>query len=185
MDWSKWLFIDWEVALAVVLSATAVYFALIFYTRIMGLRSFAKLSSYDFAMTVAMGSILASTILSKSPALLKGLLAIAILFLLQGCISVIRRKSTVIRRLVDNQPIVLMAHGEFNWDNIKEAKMSKNDLQEVLRKNGIKSTSEVFAMVMETTGDMSVIKTSDTPADIEIFDDIRDYELIVHHKNFK
>ncbi len=183
MDWSKWFLIDWQVALAVIMSATAVYVALIVYTKLMGLRSFAKLSSYDFAMTVAMGSILASTVLSKSPALLKGLLAIAILFVLQGSISVLRRKSSAFRKLVDNQPIVLMAHGEFFWDNIKEAKMSKSDLAEVLRKNGIKAKSEVFAMVMETTGDMSVIKTSDTPANAEIFEDIRDYDYIVNHKD--
>jgi uncharacterized membrane protein YcaP (DUF421 family) len=51
-------------------TALGFYLVLMLFARLMGLRSFSNLSSYDFAMTVAIGSILASTILSDSPSLL-------------------------------------------------------------------------------------------------------------------
>jgi len=179
MKWENWLSIDWQQVLGISLSAIGFYVGLMLFTRLMGLRSFSKLSSHDFAMTVGIGSILASTVLSDKPSLLQGLFAVAVLFLIQGVISVIRRKIKPLKALIDNQAIILMAHGEYLEDNLKEANLSNSDVQEVLRKNGIKAKIEVFAVIMETTGDMSVIKNNDVEPDWSLFDDIRDSELLL------
>lgn len=183
MQWEKWFAIEWPQIVGISLSALGLYLGLILFTRLMGLRSFSKLSSYDFAMTVAIGSILASTILSDSPSLSQGLVAVAVLFLIQGSISLIRRKFKPLKSLIDNQAIILMAHGEYFCDNLKEANLTKSDVQEVLRKNGLKSKSEVFAVIMETTGDMSVIKQDNTAPDWSLFDDIRDSHLLINSNN--
>lgn len=151
-----------------------------------GAAQFFKISSHDFAMTVAIGSILASTVLSDSPSLMQGLFAVAVLFVMQGLISMIRRKVKPLKSLIDNRAIILMAHGEYFADNLAEANLSTSDVQEVLRKNGLKSKTEVFAVIMETTGDMSVIKNNDVPPDWALFDDIRDSELLMrpsHHES--
>ena len=183
MQWEKWFAIEWQQIVGISLSALGLYLGLILFTRLMGLRSFSKLSSYDFAMTVAIGSILASTILSDSPSLAQGLVAVAVLFLIQGSISLIRRKFKPLKSLIDNQAIILMAHGEYFCDNLKEANLTKSDVQEVLRKNGLKAKSEVFAVIMETTGDMSVIKNDNTAPDWSLFDDIRDSHLLINSNN--
>ncbi len=179
MEWQSWFLIDLEQVIGILLSVIGFYFCLILFTRIAGLRSFSKLSSYDFAMTIGIGSILASTVLSKSTSLLQGLFAVSMLFILQALVSLVRRRIKPIKALLDNQPIILMANGEYFWDNLKEANLSTSDVQEVLRKNGIKSKSEVFAVIMETTADMSVIKNNDVAPDWSLFDDIRDSELLV------
>lgn len=179
MKWETWFSMDWQQVLGIGLSAIGFYIGLMLFTRLMGLRSFSKLSSHDFAMTVAIGSILASTIISDTPSLLQGLFAVAVLFLIQGIISVIRRKVKPLKSLIDNQAIILMAHGEYFEDNLKEASLSTSDVQEVLRKNGIKSKTEIFAVIMETTGDMSVIKNNDVTPDWTLFNDIRDSELLI------
>ena len=179
MKWETWLSIDWQQVMGISVSAVGFYIGLMLFTRLMGLRSFSKLSSHDFAMTVGIGSILASTVLSDKPSLLQGLCAVAVLFLIQGIVSLIRRKIKPLKALIDNQAIILMAHGEYFSDNLKEANLSKSDVQEVLRKNGIKAKTEVFAVIMETTGDMSVIKNNDVTPDWSLFDDIRDSELLI------
>lgn len=178
MKWQSWFAIDWQQVLGITLSALGFYITLMVFTRLLGLRSFSKISSYDFAITVGIGSILASTILSESPSLLQGLLAVAVLFILQAFISLIRRKFKPIEALIDNQPIILMAHGEYFPENLKEANLSTSDVKEVLRKNGIKSKKEIFAVIMETTGDMSVIKNDDNTPEFSLFDDIRDSHLL-------
>ncbi|HAM61408.1 MAG: DUF421 domain-containing protein [Psychrobacter sp.] len=179
MDWQTWFSINWQQVVGIALSVIGFYFCLILFTRIVGLRSFSKLSSYDLAMTVGIGSILASTVLSKSTSLLQGVFAIGMLFTLQAVLSIIRRKFKPFKALIDNQPIILMANGAYLYDNLKEAKLSENDIKQILRKNGIKSKSEVFAVIMETTADISVIKSSDTSPDWSLFDDIRDNEILV------
>ena len=92
MKWETWFSIDWQQLLGISLSAVGFYIGLMLFTRLMGLRSFSKLSSHDFAMTVGIGSILASTVLADKPSLLQGLFAVAMLFLIQGAISIVRRK---------------------------------------------------------------------------------------------
>jgi uncharacterized membrane protein YcaP (DUF421 family) len=179
MQWQSWFAIEWQQVLGICLSAVGLYLGLMLFTRLMGLRSFSKLSSYDFAMTVAVGSILASTILSDLPSLSQGLLAIGVLFIIQASISVVRRKVKSIKALIDNQPIILMAHGEYFCSNLQEANLTTSDIQQVLRKNGLKSKTEVFAVIMETTGEMSVIKNNEGIADCSLFDDIRDSELLI------
>ncbi|MEN2752249.1 YetF domain-containing protein [Psychrobacter sp. FBL11] len=179
MKWENWFSIDWQQVVGISLSAVGFYIGLMMFTRLMGLRSFSKLSSHDFAMTVAIGSILASTVLSDTPSLLQGLCAVGALFVIQGLVSIIRRKIKPLKALIDNQPIILMAHGEYFWDNLKEANLSTSDVQQVLRKNSIKSKSEVFVVIMETTGDMSVIKNNDVTPDWSLFNDIRDSDLLI------
>lgn len=179
MEWQTWFLIEWQQVVGITLSVIGFYFCLILFTRLVGLRSFSKLSSYDLAMTVGIGSILASTVLSKSTSLLQGVFAIAMLFALQAIVSIIRRKSKPIKAILDNEPIILMVKGEYIWENLKEAKLSTNDIKQILRKNGIKSKSEVFAVIMETTADMSVIKNNDATPDWTLFDDIRDNELLI------
>ncbi|MGM8885268.1 DUF421 domain-containing protein [Psychrobacter sp. 1U2] len=179
MDWQTWFSIDWQQVVGIALSVMGFYFCLILFTRIVGLRSFSKLSSYDLAMTVGIGSILASTVLSKSTSLLQGVLAIGMLFTLQALLSIVRRKFKSFKALIDNQPIILMANGDYLYNNLKQAKISENDIKQILRKNGIKSKSEVFAVIMETTADISVIKTSDISPDWSLFDDIRDNRILV------
>lgn len=112
---------------------------------------------------------LASTVLSESPSLLQGLTAVAALFIIRALVSIIRRNVKLLKSLIDNQPIILMAHGEYLWDNLKEAKLTTNDVQQVLREYSIKAKSQVFAVIMETTGDMSVLKKDDTLADESLF----------------
>ena len=73
--------VDSTQVLGIFVTAVGIYAGLMLFTRLMGLRSFSKLSSHDFAMTVGIGSILASTVLSKNPSLLQGLVAIASLYL--------------------------------------------------------------------------------------------------------
>ena len=109
MDWQTWFSINWQQVVGIALSVIGFYFCLILFTRIVGLRSFSKLSSYDLAMTVGIGSILASTVLSKSTSLLQGVFAIGMLFTLQAVLSIIRRKFKPFKALIDNQPIILMA----------------------------------------------------------------------------
>ena len=70
MDWQTWFSINWQQVVGIALSVIGFYFCLILFTRIVGLRSFSKLSSYDLAMTVGIGSILASTVLSKSTSMM-------------------------------------------------------------------------------------------------------------------
>lgn len=153
----SWIESTLTASLMVVLSTLGIYAALILFTRIAGLRSFSKISSFDFAITVAIGSIVASTILSKNPPLLQAIIALGMLYLVQITVASLRGSSKMMNFLVDNEPLLLMEGEHILEKNLKKAKVTHSDLRGKLREANVTQMSQVKAVVMETTGDVSVL----------------------------
>jgi uncharacterized membrane protein YcaP (DUF421 family) len=174
IDWN-WITTTGTALLMVVLSALGIYVALLALTRLTGLRSFSKMSSFDFAITVAFGSIVASTILAPSPALLTGVAGLAVLYAIQYAVSKSRRLTSTVERLVDNEPLLVMAGAEVLTNHLDRARMTEDDLRSKLRMSGISHPSQVLAVVFETAGDVSVVKTSDD-VDPWVFEGVRGAE---------
>jgi uncharacterized membrane protein YcaP (DUF421 family) len=139
-----------------VAASLAIYLWVIAATRLAGLRSFSKMSAFDFAMTVAIGSIIASTALGAAP-LSAGLVAVAVLYLAQVTVSRLRL-ATGIEGLVDNTPLLLMYDGEILDDHVARARLTRDDLHAKLRAANVLRPGEVRAVVLETTGDVSVLQ---------------------------
>lgn len=155
--------VDLSNAWRVAVSAAGGYAAILVYVRLAGLRSFAKISAFDFAMTVAIGSILASVAVTSSASLVDGVIAMGTLFLLQGAVAVGRRRFGL-EALVDNRPRVLLAHGRILDDQLAAARLTRADLIEKLRGAGVHRLADVDAVVLETTGDVSVLSGGDPVA---------------------
>ena len=69
--------------LAIILTAIGIYIALVILTRISGKRSFSKMSSFDFSMTVAIGSVMATVIVSKAVSLQHGITGLVCIYAIQ------------------------------------------------------------------------------------------------------
>jgi len=157
----EWITTNWTDVLMVIISSVGIYFCVILFTRISGLRSFSKMSSFDFAMTVAVGSLVATTILMDDPPLLLAIVALATLYALQLLIAKLRGVSEFIDGLVDNQPVLLMKGTKIMDENLKKEKVTLDDLRAKLREANVTQLSQVKAVILETTGDISVLHHHD------------------------
>jgi uncharacterized membrane protein YcaP (DUF421 family) len=166
MDFS-WITTSWMSAWMVIVSTVGIYLILIAFTRMAGLRSFSKMSSFDFAITVAFGSIIASTILAKDPPLFQAVIGLGTLYIIQMIVANLRGSSTVMSGLVDNEPLLLMRGTEILEDNLKEAKVTHGDLRAKLREANATQLSQVKAVVMEATGDVAVLHNDDSNHEID------------------
>ena len=144
----------------IVLSTMGIYFTVILFTRIAGKRSFSKMSSFDFSMTVAIGSVIASTILSPSISLVSGIIGLASIYILQILVAIGRRYK-LLKQAVDNSPLLLMDGRKIIKDNLKKARVTESDLRSKLREANVASLDEVLAVIFETTGDISVLHKID------------------------
>ena len=133
------------------------------------------MSSFDFAITVAIGTVVASTLLTKDPPLLIGAFGLAVLYSIQFAVSKARRRSGWIERLVSNEPLLIMAGSELLVDHLEKARLTVSDLKSKLRMAGITHPNQVMAVVLETTGDVSVLRVSDQ-LDPWVFEGIRGAE---------
>lgn len=162
----KWFEASWTSIIAICITAVVIYLAVIIFTRLAGKRSFSKMSSFDFAMTVAIGSILASTILSKSVSLVQGIVGLAMVYVLQIGIAILRRSSHI-EKLVDNKPMLLMQGSTVIHENLKRARVTESDLRSKLREANVLELSQVRAVVFEATGDISVLHSKDESVELE------------------
>lgn len=152
----EWLGASWGDLVMVVVSTVAIYLAVIVYTRLAGLRSFSKMSSFDFAITVAFGSLMATIAVSPTATLSQGVLGLGVLYLLQVGVGALRRRSRF-QQLVDNEPRLLMAGTEIIDDNLREARVTEEDLRAKLREANVIDPRQIRAVVMESTGDIAVL----------------------------
>ncbi|SNR74675.1 Protein of unknown function [Maribacter sedimenticola] len=162
----------WENVLLIIASAIGIYLAIIILTRISGKRSFSKMSSFDFAMTVAVGSIVATTILSSSVKLIEGIIGLIAIYGLQISIALARRKKSI-QELVDNSPLLLMDGEKIIDANLLKARVTEGDLRSKLREANVTDLQQIKAVVFETTGDISVLhKKDDKPLSLWIMQDV-------------
>lgn len=145
---------------AIFISAVGIYIAVILFTRLAGKRSFSKMSSFDFAITVAIGSIIASTILLASVSFLQGVCGLASVYILQLTASYLRR-FPALGKFIDNTPLLLMDGSNIIEENLKKAKVTEGDLRSKLREANVLNFSQIKAVVFETTGDISVLHAKD------------------------
>jgi len=126
--------------------------------RIVGLRSFSKMTAFDFVVTVAIGSLLASAVTTDSwTKFVQTLGGISFLLLTQFIISKFRSESDTAENVISNDPVWLFKDGKFLEDQMDSARITKNDLYGKLREANALKISKVHGIILETTGDISVL----------------------------
>lgn len=147
-----------DVLLKGLLLTTMGMFWVVLLVRINGLRSFSKMTNFDFVMTVAVGSLLASASQTNNwSSFLQAVVAMAALFLVQSVTAWLRRRSEKIEAIMQNTPVILMRNGEIIESALAETRVARSDLLAKLREANVLDMQQVRAVVLETTGDISVL----------------------------
>lgn len=158
---NKILFDNTDNLLQILVTAPIVYFIVIIYIRLVGKRATSQMNSFDWIVTVAMGSLVASTIILKDISLIEGAVSIFILLILQYSLTKLMVYSPTIRKLIRSTPQLLVYNGEFLKDNMASERIVKNEILSAIRDRGIQNIKEVHAVVLETDATFSVIKKSE------------------------
>lgn len=135
------------------------YLSLVVMLRVSGKRTLSKMNAFDFVVTVALGSVLASTIMTESVALLEGVLGMAALVLLQLVITWLSVRSKTVSQLVKAEPSLLYHNGAFIDAQMTRSRITESEVQAAVREQGNGSMDDVAAVVLETDGTFSVISS--------------------------
>ena len=133
------------------------YIAIVIFLRLSGKRTLAKWNSFDFVVTIALGSVLASILLSNKDAFGKGILGFALLVLFQYIITWISVRSSIIQKLIKSEPALLLFRGEMQREIMKRERIAEGEILAALRAKDISSVEDADAVILETDGSFSVI----------------------------
>ena len=151
----------WEDLARTLIVGVLGYVFLVGCLRWSGKRTLSKMNAFDLIVTVSLGSVLASLLLSKSVALAEGVVALSLLVGLQFAVTWTSVRVRWVRRLVTGEPLLLMEHGAFLESAMKKARVTEDEVCAAVRAAGIGPLNQVAAVVLETDGSFSVIQQSD------------------------
>jgi len=151
-------FDNWFGLLRVVVVGTVAYAALVLVLRVSGKRTLAKLNAFDLIVTVALGSTLATVLLSKSVALVEGIVAFVLLVCLQYAVAWLSVRSPGFSDLVKSEPTLLLHRGHFLEGAMRAQRVTQAEVLSALRSSGVSEPAQVAAVVLETDGSLSVVQ---------------------------
>jgi len=152
------LFFDgWDNLERVLIATPVLYIAVIAFVRLTGKRSTSQMNNFDWIVTVAIGSIIASPVLLKDVSILEGLLAIGMLFGLQWVLTSLIIRSELVCTIVRASPSVLVLRGEYQRDAMKQSRVTESEIMSAIRENGYATLDDIGLVVLESDAKLSVL----------------------------
>ncbi|NCP12911.1 MAG: DUF421 domain-containing protein [Sphingomonadales bacterium] len=150
--------LEWDIlARGIVLTVAGLVWILLL-VRIIGLRSFSKMTAFDFVITLATGSLLASAAtVTRWPAFFQITVALVVLMGVQAGLALLRKSNKTVRKLMGNTPLLLMRDGEFLDEAMRSSRVAREDVLAKLRGANVTELTDVRAVVLESTGNISVL----------------------------
>lgn len=141
----------------VLLVGTAAYVGVVVVLRLSGKRTLAKLNAFDLVVTVALGSTLATILLSSDVSFLEGFVALALLAALQFVVAFLSSRIPIVRDAITARPTLVFADGRFRMQAMARQRIGEEEIRQVVRASGAGDLTTIAAVVLETDGSMSVI----------------------------
>ncbi len=144
----------WEM----ILRTTFAFIVLLILARIMGKKQISQLTFFHYVTGITIGSIAADIAGETRTPFLNGIISMIWWAVLTVLMSYIAFKSKKARILLDDQPTIVVYEGKIVEASLKKLKLHLNDLGMMLREQSIFSIKDVHYAILETNGELSVLK---------------------------
>ncbi len=133
--------------------------------RLMGKRQIGDMQPGELVITILISELAAMPIEDPSQPVATGLCAIFLLVVLEIFSATLELKWQGFHRLVNGRAAILIRDGKIDQKLLRQMRITLEDLDEVLRQQGIFDIGTVFFAVLETNGSLSVLlKPGASPA---------------------
>jgi uncharacterized membrane protein YcaP (DUF421 family) len=146
----------------IVVRGVIVFVFLYVLMRIVGRRELSSLEPFDLILLVILGDAVQQGLTQDDYSLTGAILAVGTIAILQVSVSWANFKFPKLRSVLDGEPVVIVQDGKPIEKNLKRERVTLDDLAEEARKQNIAKFEDIKWAVMETSGEISFIKKSDS-----------------------
>jgi uncharacterized membrane protein YcaP (DUF421 family) len=146
----------------IVLRGIVVFIFLFLLVRVMGRRELSSLEPFDLILLIILGDAVQQGLTQDDYSLTGAMLAVGTIAILQVATSFLNFHVPRLRPFLDGEPIVVVQDGKEIERNMRRERLTSDDLAEAARKQNIGTLDDVAWAVMETSGEISFIKKSDS-----------------------
>ena len=152
------LFHSWESILKIVCITPLAYIAMVLSLRVSGKRTLAKMNIFDFVVTIAFGSILATVVLNHNIPLANAVTAILLLIGFQFALTWLSVRVKSVKTLITSKPTLIFYQGEFLHHAMKKERITVQEIHSAARQYGLSTLDNIDMIIFETTGELAIIK---------------------------
>jgi uncharacterized membrane protein YcaP (DUF421 family) len=144
----------WELILRSIL----VYTFLLGLLRLTGKRQVGQLAPFDLVLLLVLSNAVQNSMNGGDNSLVGGLVSAATLVGLNSVIGLATYRSKRLESLLEGRPQVLIHNGRLYEHALKDAKLTRHELDAALRQSGCASVDEVHTALLENNGSISVVQ---------------------------
>jgi len=150
-----------EDLIGIILTGCLCYISLIILLRISGKRTLSKMNMFDWVITVALGSTMASA-LRPDAVILNVVAAFATLVGAQFVVTTLSTKFTGFNNLINASPTLLYYKGSYLQDAMSRERVPKVEILSAIRQSGQGAPSDIAAVILESNGELIVMNKVDS-----------------------
>ncbi|MCX6030318.1 MAG: DUF421 domain-containing protein [Chloroflexi bacterium] len=147
----------WEV----VVRTVVVYLVILAGLRLAGKREIGQMTVFDLVVVLLISNAVQNAMVGQDSSLLGGVIAAAVLLLLDASVARLRLRSPRLRRVLEGSPTLLVLRGAVIADHMRREGVDQEELEAALRENGVADLSDVEMAVLEIDGAISVVRAGD------------------------
>ncbi|MBS4191431.1 DUF421 domain-containing protein [Bacillus sp. FJAT-49705] len=142
----------------IILRTIFLYILILIIFRVMGKKELGQLSMIDFVVSIMIAEMAVLAIENPNTPLFTNVLPMLLLMAIQIILAFATLKSKKFRDLVDGKPTIIISKGKIDEEAMKRHRYNFDDLLLQLRGKDIRNITDVEFAILETTGELSVIK---------------------------
>jgi len=181
--------------LVVFVRAIIGFFSLLIFAKILGKQQISQLSFFDYVLGITIGSIAASLTTDLSSRAWPHFVGLLTWALLGYVMEYITLKWRYASKYIDGEPTIVIMNGKIMENALRKMKYKISDIMGLLRNKDVFDLSQVDFAIIETNGQLSVLKKPEyeplTPKDMSILKAPTGisteliYDGILMHQNLK
>ncbi|SNR94848.1 Uncharacterized membrane protein YcaP, DUF421 family [Anaerovirgula multivorans] len=147
-----------KVVIEIVLQTVLAFFSILFITRVLGRQQVSQLTMQEYVNGITFGSIAATLATDVSQRTWQHLIGLFLFGALTFLVSYIGTNNISIARVIQGEPVLVIKDGKVLEKNLKKFHYTIDDLNHLLRKKDVFNINNVKYGILETTGEVSIIK---------------------------
>jgi uncharacterized membrane protein YcaP (DUF421 family) len=142
----------------IVVRATVIFFFLWLLTRGLGKRELSELSAFELLLLVVVGDLVQQGVTQEDYSVTGAVLAVGTIAIWVLVFSFLSFKAKPLRSMLEGVPVVVLREGQPLDDVLKIERLTREELCEEARVQGIGDLREIRVGVLEPDGKFSFIK---------------------------
>ena len=141
----------------IILSSIAVYIFIIVAIRLFGKKELSQLSVIDLVFILLISNAVQNAMVGPNTTLQGGLVAAGALFVTNFIFKQLLYRFPKFSNIIQGESLLMIYKGKLNIQNAATAKLTMDEIMEVLREHGVDRIEAVDLAVLEVDGNISVL----------------------------